>query len=77
MASRATYRHATAEELAEEALDAPDDSGKFDVVVASEVIEHVADVPAFVKACAALVKVSAPPRGNGRGASSDSPWGTP
>jgi 2-polyprenyl-6-hydroxyphenyl methylase/3-demethylubiquinone-9 3-methyltransferase len=29
---------------------------KFDVVLALEIVEHVADIPAFVQACAALVK---------------------
>jgi len=43
------YRATTAEALAE--------SGEtFDVVTALEVVEHVADVPAFVAACAAMVR---------------------
>jgi 2-polyprenyl-6-hydroxyphenyl methylase/3-demethylubiquinone-9 3-methyltransferase len=43
------YRAAAAETLAQE--------GKtFDVVITMEVVEHVADVPAFLSACAALVK---------------------
>lgn len=43
------YRHIAAEELAAE-------GAAFDVVVNMEVIEHVADVPAFLAACRALVK---------------------
>lgn len=43
------YRAATAEELVEE-------NEQFDVVLALEVIEHVANVGNFVKSCAALVK---------------------
>lgn len=43
------YRHIAAEELAAE-------GEAFDVVVNMEVIEHVADVPAFLAACRALVK---------------------
>jgi 2-polyprenyl-6-hydroxyphenyl methylase/3-demethylubiquinone-9 3-methyltransferase len=43
------YRATTAEELA--------DAGEhFDVVLAMEVVEHVADVPLFVKRCAEMVK---------------------
>jgi 2-polyprenyl-6-hydroxyphenyl methylase/3-demethylubiquinone-9 3-methyltransferase len=43
------YRAITAEELAEA-------GERFDVVLAMEVVEHVADVPAFVATCAAMVK---------------------
>jgi 2-polyprenyl-6-hydroxyphenyl methylase / 3-demethylubiquinone-9 3-methyltransferase len=43
------YRCTTAEELAEA-------GEQFDVVLAMEVIEHVADVPLFVKSCAEMVK---------------------
>jgi 2-polyprenyl-6-hydroxyphenyl methylase / 3-demethylubiquinone-9 3-methyltransferase len=43
------YREATAEALA-------DDGRGFDVVLALEVVEHVADVPAFVATAAELVK---------------------
>jgi 2-polyprenyl-6-hydroxyphenyl methylase/3-demethylubiquinone-9 3-methyltransferase len=43
------YRSCSAESLAEEAL-------QFDMVLAMEVIEHVADVPSFIAACTALVK---------------------
>jgi 2-polyprenyl-6-hydroxyphenyl methylase/3-demethylubiquinone-9 3-methyltransferase len=46
------YRAATAEELAEERR-------VFDLVVASEVIEHVADVASFLKTCRALCKPGA------------------
>ena len=43
------YRVATAEELAE--------AGEtFDVVLAMEIVEHVPDVPDFVRACAAMVR---------------------
>jgi 2-polyprenyl-6-hydroxyphenyl methylase / 3-demethylubiquinone-9 3-methyltransferase len=43
------YRCTTAEELA--------DAGElFDIVLAMEVVEHVADVPLFVEYCAAMVK---------------------
>jgi len=43
------YREATAEALAEA-------GERFDVVLAMEVVEHVADVPLFIAACADLVK---------------------
>jgi 2-polyprenyl-6-hydroxyphenyl methylase/3-demethylubiquinone-9 3-methyltransferase len=43
------YRAATAEDLATA-------GEQYDVVTALEVVEHVTDVPAFVAACAALVK---------------------
>ena len=43
------YRCATAEALAEA-------GEQFDVVLAMEVVEHVADVPLFVQSCAAMVK---------------------
>jgi 2-polyprenyl-6-hydroxyphenyl methylase/3-demethylubiquinone-9 3-methyltransferase len=43
------YRCATAEELAEA-------GESFDVVLAMEVVEHVTDVPLFVRSCAAMVK---------------------
>ena len=46
------YRAGTAEALAE--------SGeRFDVVLAMEVVEHVADVPAFIAAAAAVLKPAA------------------
>jgi 2-polyprenyl-6-hydroxyphenyl methylase/3-demethylubiquinone-9 3-methyltransferase len=44
-----TYRAASAEQLAAEGLS-------FDLVLNMEVIEHVADVSAYLAACAALVK---------------------
>lgn len=44
-----TYRAATAENLVEEGLS-------FDVVLNMEVVEHVADVTAYLQACAKLVK---------------------
>jgi 2-polyprenyl-6-hydroxyphenyl methylase/3-demethylubiquinone-9 3-methyltransferase len=43
------YRATTAEELSAQAE-------RFDVVLAMEVVEHVADVPLFVTTCAAMVK---------------------
>ena len=43
------YRCTTAEELAEA-------GESFDIVLAMEVVEHVADVPLFVQSCAAMVK---------------------
>lgn len=43
------YRATTAEDLAEA-------GERFDVVLAMEVVEHVADVPAFVATCASMVK---------------------
>lgn len=43
------YRATTAEELAQS-------GDAFDVVTALEVVEHVTDVPAFVAACAAMVR---------------------
>ena len=43
------YRCTTAEELAEQ-------GARFDLVLAMEVVEHVADVPLFVKSCAEMVK---------------------
>jgi 2-polyprenyl-6-hydroxyphenyl methylase / 3-demethylubiquinone-9 3-methyltransferase len=43
------YRCTTAEQLAEQ-------REQFDLVLAMEVVEHVADVPLFVASCAALVK---------------------
>jgi 2-polyprenyl-6-hydroxyphenyl methylase/3-demethylubiquinone-9 3-methyltransferase len=43
------YRATTAEELARA-------NERFDIVLAMEVVEHVADVALFVKACAAMVK---------------------
>ena len=36
---------------------AGEEPGSYDAVVASEVVEHVADAHVFVKACCALVKV--------------------
>jgi 2-polyprenyl-6-hydroxyphenyl methylase/3-demethylubiquinone-9 3-methyltransferase len=43
------YRCSTAEQLAEQ-------GEQFDLVLAMEVVEHVADVPLFVASCATLVK---------------------
>lgn len=44
-----TYRNTTAEALVAE-------KAQFDMVLALEIVEHVADVSAFVEACAKLVK---------------------
>ncbi|MBB4285953.1 bifunctional 2-polyprenyl-6-hydroxyphenol methylase/3-demethylubiquinol 3-O-methyltransferase UbiG [Roseospira goensis] len=44
-----TYRHATPETLVAEGL-------RFDVVLTMEVVEHVADVDAFLMSCGTLVK---------------------
>jgi 2-polyprenyl-6-hydroxyphenyl methylase/3-demethylubiquinone-9 3-methyltransferase len=44
-----TYREATIETVVEE-------GARFDIVLAMEVVEHVADVDAFVAACAAALK---------------------
>jgi 2-polyprenyl-6-hydroxyphenyl methylase/3-demethylubiquinone-9 3-methyltransferase len=44
------YRATTAEALAET------HAGQFDMVLSLEVLEHVADVPAFISACAQLCK---------------------
>ena len=49
MGLRIDYRHQTAEALAA-------DGERFDVVLALEIIEHVADIPAFMAACATLLK---------------------
>ncbi len=43
------YRHGTAEALAE-------DGARFDVILNMEVVEHVADVGAFMGACAGMLK---------------------
>ncbi len=43
------YRCITAEELAE-------GGERFDLVLAMEVVEHVADVPLFIRSCAAMVR---------------------
>lgn len=47
---RVTYRCMPVEELA------ATEAGTFDVVVASEVVEHVASLPQFLASCVALVK---------------------
>ncbi len=47
--ARPTYRTGTVADLANE-------GARFDVVLAMEVVEHVADVPAFVAAAASLIK---------------------
>jgi ubiquinone biosynthesis O-methyltransferase len=62
------YTCSTAEELA-----AGEAAGSFDVVVASEVIEHVADAASFMTALAALVKVRALLSGSRRVPTGSSP----
>ncbi|MGO4870318.1 MAG: bifunctional 2-polyprenyl-6-hydroxyphenol methylase/3-demethylubiquinol 3-O-methyltransferase UbiG [Roseiarcus sp.] len=47
--AKPSYRAGTVEDLASE-------GARFDVVLAMEVVEHVADVPAFVAAAASLIK---------------------
>ncbi len=47
-ATTVSYRCTTAEELA-------DEGRRFDVVLNMEVVEHVADLPAYLEACAKLV----------------------
>ena len=47
--AKVSYRAGTVEDLAKEGK-------RFDVVLAMEVVEHVADVPAFVAAAASLLK---------------------
>lgn len=49
------YRCMTAEELVANNQQ-PTTSNQFDVVLALEIVEHVADVPLFIKSCADLVK---------------------
>ncbi len=49
------YRAATAEDLAHE-KDLANEKAQFDIVIASEVIEHVADVPSFLSTCRLLVR---------------------
>ncbi|MBF0262608.1 MAG: bifunctional 2-polyprenyl-6-hydroxyphenol methylase/3-demethylubiquinol 3-O-methyltransferase UbiG [Magnetococcales bacterium] len=48
--SQVSYRVRSVEELAEER------PASFDVVLAMEVLEHVPDVPAFLRGCSALLK---------------------
>ncbi|KAJ7341777.1 hypothetical protein JRQ81_006989 [Phrynocephalus forsythii] len=50
LASRIQYKSCALEDIVEEALET------FDIVVASEVVEHVADVETFIKCCAKVLK---------------------
>ncbi|CAJ0602540.1 unnamed protein product [Cylicocyclus nassatus] len=54
VSDRITYHCATVESFSEEHED------EFDAVVASEIVEHVADLDAFVGGCARLAKPGAP-----------------
>lgn len=51
--SMLSYRHATAEQLV-------DEGKQFDLVCSMEVLEHVENPSAFLRSCAALVKVLIP-----------------
>uniref|UniRef100_A0A8C8RTJ9 Ubiquinone biosynthesis O-methyltransferase, mitochondrial n=1 Tax=Pelusios castaneus TaxID=367368 RepID=A0A8C8RTJ9_9SAUR len=50
LARRIQYKSSSLEEIAEEAMET------FDVVVASEVVEHVADLETFIKYCYQVLK---------------------
>jgi 2-polyprenyl-6-hydroxyphenyl methylase/3-demethylubiquinone-9 3-methyltransferase len=50
MSLEISYRSATAENMAVKA------AGSFDAVLALEIVEHVADIPSFMKSCAALCR---------------------
>lgn len=52
LAKRIQYKSCTLEDLVEET------SETFDIIVASEVVEHVADVEMFVRCCGEVLKVS-------------------
>ena len=52
LSERVSYICGTIEE------HAVDNKEKYDVVVASEVLEHIKDQPSFVKACVDTVKVN-------------------
>lgn len=52
LAKRIQYKSCSLEDLVEENL------GTFDILVASEVVEHVADVEMFVRCCGEVLKVS-------------------
>ncbi|CAI5769863.1 ubiquinone biosynthesis O-methyltransferase, mitochondrial [Podarcis lilfordi] len=50
LAKRIQYKSCTLEDIVEEASDT------FDVIVASEVVEHVADVEMFIRCCSKVLK---------------------
>ncbi|CAL1610573.1 unnamed protein product [Knipowitschia caucasica] len=51
------YRACTLEELTSEGAEAdPEAQGRFDAVVASEVVEHLADLETFVYCCSDVIK---------------------
>lgn len=60
--SRVRYRACTLEELlAEEEEEEEAETGRFDAVVASEVVEHLADLETFAFCCNHVLKVRNPP----------------
>ncbi|XP_074943440.1 ubiquinone biosynthesis O-methyltransferase, mitochondrial isoform X1 [Phalacrocorax aristotelis] len=50
LAKRIQYRSSSLEEIVEECMET------FDVIVASEVVEHVADLETFIKCCSQVLK---------------------
>ena len=54
------YRCCTVEDMVREQDESQTD-GRFDIVIASEVIEHVADPPGFVRSCKNLTRVRRKP----------------
>lgn len=51
LAKRIQYKSSSLEEIVEESMET------FDVIVASEVVEHVADLEMFIKCCSQVLKV--------------------
>lgn len=51
LAKRIQYKCGSLEEIVEESVET------FDVIVASEVVEHVADLEMFIKCCSQVLKV--------------------
>lgn len=51
LAKRIQYKPSSLEEIVEESMET------FDVIVASEVVEHVADLGLFVECCSRVLKV--------------------
>lgn len=51
LAKRIQYKSSSLEEIVEESVE------MFDVIVASEVVEHVADLEMFIKCCCQVLKV--------------------